>query len=889
MTGSSFEVGSLYFALGITDLTDKQLAEALKRAEKWVAQRDLTLTLTVDDAKVKPGADKAAGTVDAARKSIEAPMRLDAVDGGVASTAKAASGAVDTARSAAVKPWGITADASGVKAPTSEAASWADAARADAEKRFELSADASGVKGPVSSAESLFDRLRGRGETPIVPHVDVDAIAADGERGQQNLVDMIGGWKTAAMAAAGVVGGAIGSKLFDAMDEYLSREKLSDLMAARLDLDPKVADKFSKAAAAVFASGWGESIDQVHEAVESAFANGLIDEKSTSADVEKVTTKLLILTSVFGQDIPLAAKAAGNAVKTHLVKDSSEAFDLLVKGYQRGAGASDDFLDSIKEYSVEFQKAGVSGDMAVGLILQGLKAGARDTDTIANGIKEFGLRSKDASATSAQGYEILGLSAEKYTRMAAEGGDGAAQALSDVITKINAMTDPVTKNTALIDLFGTSAEDLQLALTSMNPATAVATLGQIGGAADIVGQKVGDNLASKWEGWQRTAQLGLQNYLGGLVEAYKEGGFNGVADKLGEDIDGLAKAWDEHGDEIIDATTKWWNEHGEPAAETAMTAAFDLAWSMTQSYLKDRVGDPSWWEHLVVDSMMGPFAGSMKAHEAEWGLTAVAWLDSIPGAVAKEATGMWDGIGTEFANMLNGMIDMWNRLRFPAFTMPTVHTPFGDVGGGQIGGWDLPDVGPVTFHGHGSGNNAWGNLGNQLPVPHFHSGGYVDAPPGKEVAAIVRGGETIRNQAQEAAVQMALTGTGWGRVGKLGKGDEGWGGHPIQMIPNKKPGKGQEHWGGHTPAKPSTPIATIPDMAQAASQVASSSGVCCCDDSSNADDDQRTKQLMVAVADAIHKATPRVGPLVNVETVNEEVGLEAIFRQAAHLEAKASP
>lgn len=103
----------------------------------------------------------------------------------------------------------------------------------------------------------------------------------------------------------------------------------------------------------------------------------------------------------------------------------------------------------------------------------------------------------------------------------------------------------------------------------------------------------------------------------------------------------------------------------------------------------------------------------------------VEWVKALPGLIVEAAKGMWDGISDAFKDMLNQIITWWNDLSFPEFDIPKVHVPGTDhdIGGGTIGGWDLPNI------------------------PKLHEGGVFSSGKG-EGLALLSDGERVLTPAQ---------------------------------------------------------------------------------------------------------------------------------------------
>lgn len=324
------------------------------------------------------------------------------------------------------------------------------------------------------------------------------------------MLGSFGGIVKGGLAAIAVSGAAVFGAAFG---QALEQNKSNARLAAQLGLDPKEAQRLGKVAGAVFSKGYGESIDQVNDSLRTLAQNGVVAVNAPRKDIEGLTKSALNLAEAFGADVGASARAAGQLIKTGMVKDAKGAFDLITRGFQAGADKSEDFLDTLNEYGTQFRDLGLNGAQAVGLLTQGLKAGARDGDLVADTLKEFAIRAKDGSDASAAGFKAIGLNAERMTATFARGGPGAAAGLDLVLDKLRAVPDPAARSQAAVALFGTQAEDLQGALFALDPSKATAALGAVGGAADSMGKTLHGNATNSFEVFKRTAMQGLVGFI----------------------------------------------------------------------------------------------------------------------------------------------------------------------------------------------------------------------------------------------------------------------------------------------------------------------------------------------------------------------------------------
>lgn len=178
-------------------------------------------------------------------------------------------------------------------------------------------------------------------------------------------------------------------------------------------------------------------------------------------DELKTTTALAVTyRDVFGEDISQSVKAADTMMKNFGIT-SSQAFNLLASGAQKGLDKSGELIDSANEYAPYFKTLGFSANEMFDVFSTGLEKGAFNLDKVGDAVKEFGIRIKDESKGSIEAFESLGLNADQMAQTFAKGGAGARDAFTQVVTAISAVSDPVKKNTIGVQLFGTMFEDLE--------------------------------------------------------------------------------------------------------------------------------------------------------------------------------------------------------------------------------------------------------------------------------------------------------------------------------------------------------------------------------------------------------------------------------------------
>lgn len=348
----------------------------------------------------------------------------------------------------------------------------------------------------------------------LVGFIELDASGVEkGGKEALDQVDQIGAKGKVLAAVAGIgIATALAETFTEALDVDAGRAKL----AAQLDLSAADSQRLGGIAGSLYSDAYGESLDQVNEALRGVVQNigGMAD--ASDADLSRVTGKVLSVADAFGQDLGGVTRAVGMMLRTGLAKDADEALDVLTTGFQSGVNVADDLLDTFAEYSTQFRKLGLEGPDALGLLQQGLQGGARDADVVADALKELSIRAVDGSETTVAGYEALGLSASEMARKFATGGQTSAKALDAVLDGLRRISDPVKREAAAVALFGTQAEDLGAALFALDPSTAAAAEGldNLEGSADRVNETLGDTAKAKITGLARTIKTELTDFLG---------------------------------------------------------------------------------------------------------------------------------------------------------------------------------------------------------------------------------------------------------------------------------------------------------------------------------------------------------------------------------------
>ncbi|MBK3631557.1 phage tail tape measure protein [Streptomyces sp. MBT97] len=464
-----------------------------------------------------------------------------------------------------------------------------------------------------------------------------DAVAETGTR-LEKLKAVAGGVAAAAGAAAGAM-------LVAGLTEALDQSRIAGRLGAQLGATPEQARRYGQIAGQLYAKAVVEDFQGAADAISVTMRAGLLPTGATNRQIESMSTKVSDLASTFELDLGQAANAVGQAIKTGLAKDGTEALDVFTRGMQVMGPRADDLADTFNEYSVIFQRLGLSAQSATGLLSQGMKAGARDTDVVADALKEFTLEGVQGSTKIVAGFKAIGLNSDKMVKMIAAGGPDATKALQMTLDKLRAMEDPVKRDAAATQLFGTKAEDTQKALLALDPAKAVDALGQVGGAADKMGNTLRDNAGTKLEAFKRGMQQRLVDFLGGVVIPAVTNARTRIAAELG-------RIWDDAGKDGakgVDQASNFFKLLGQRLVEKARELVPQMITMMNNA--GQRLAD-----YIVANPesvlKIAVIAGAL--------ITAIVKLPLlVAGALAAAAVSMVIGFTSRLISSLNEQLPRW--------------------------------------------------------------------------------------------------------------------------------------------------------------------------------------------------------------------------------------
>lgn len=180
----------------------------------------------------------------------------------------------------------------------------------------------------------------------------------------------------------------------------------------------------------------------------------------TGDTLNKTTAQIKAISATTEQETANIIQAV-NAASNAFGEDFSGSLDLVEKGLIAVGDQGDEFLEQVKEYSVQLKQAGLSNEESLALIASGINAGVY-TDKAVDAVKEFNLRIKDLSKGQRDILEQT-LGSEFTERIVAGVETGkitSVEALKEVSGQLGELgADSADAQKVISNLFGGPGED----------------------------------------------------------------------------------------------------------------------------------------------------------------------------------------------------------------------------------------------------------------------------------------------------------------------------------------------------------------------------------------------------------------------------------------------
>lgn len=320
-----------------------------------------------------------------------------------------------------------------------------------------------------------------------------------------NLKSAVGDALKEAGTAATAIGGAVTGAIVSANGE----QKALNSLQAQAGLTAEEMTKYKDVLEDVYKGNFGESQEEVANVL--ALIKQTTNETNPSK-LKDMTENLFTLRDAYDYDFVETLRAA-NMLMEQFGVTGDEAFNLIAQGSQKGLNKNGDLLDTINEYSVHYKQLGYDANEFFNSLENGSSAGTFSVDKLGDAMKEFGIRSKDTASSTTEGFELIGLNADKMREKFSKGGDSAKSATSEVLKALFRLDDKVKQNQAGVDLFGTMWEDLGI--------DGVKALMKVNGSADKTKNAMKkikdikyDDVEADWASLGRTVQTDVINPIG---------------------------------------------------------------------------------------------------------------------------------------------------------------------------------------------------------------------------------------------------------------------------------------------------------------------------------------------------------------------------------------
>lgn len=274
---------------------------------------------------------------------------------------------------------------------------------------------------------------------------------------------------------------------------------------AALGTTSEEADKLKDSAQAVWKDGFGESLDEVTDALIRVKQN--MKDVTDSSELEKITRDALALAKAFDSDVNEVTRAGNNIMKNFGVS-SDKAFDLMAKGAQNGLNFSNEMFDNLAEYAPLWADMGYSAEEMFGIIERGAKSGVYNLDYVNDVMKEFQIRMQDGSKATSDAMAGMLESTQDMFQEFNAGKVTVADMSKQVAKDLKSLDNQVDRNVLGVGLFGTKWEDLggDVVLSMLASGEA---MGDFDGAMNDLANTQDKTFGQRWNETLRTAQSAL--------------------------------------------------------------------------------------------------------------------------------------------------------------------------------------------------------------------------------------------------------------------------------------------------------------------------------------------------------------------------------------------
>lgn len=331
----------------------------------------------------------------------------------------------------------------------------------------------------------------------------LESLKSSGNKAEQGLEGVNKKLSALTMLEAAEALQGISDKLLElsktAMDSSLSFGDSQTYLQTNLGITADEAEKLNGVVEEVFKHGVVDSVDEASQAV-MLVKRQFGDLNNTN--LEKLTNQIIAIAKRTDTDVQENIRAAEQLMIAFGLS-GEEALDLIAAGYQKGLNRSDDFLDTLIEYSPLFEQAGFSAEEMFSILNQGLEDGAFNTDKAADAVKEFGVFLNEGKI--GENIELFSKNTQKLFKEYEKGKVTASEVFASISKDIVETEDKQKKFELGTTAFGTMYEDLgEKAVESF--AKTSKGFDEVIGKADEMAQK---SPGEQWESSLRELETAL--------------------------------------------------------------------------------------------------------------------------------------------------------------------------------------------------------------------------------------------------------------------------------------------------------------------------------------------------------------------------------------------
>lgn len=413
-----------------------------------------------------------------------------------------------------------------------------------------------------------------------------DSLEKAGQKGEEAE----GGFKGASKEFGALATGlsvAVATKALDVIIEGATavKDAINDAVDATSSLTGKLgladgeAKPLIQMANEIVGSGLAETLDEAQEAM------GLVVQQAGKkvhdpVQIKEMTQSALSLTKMFGGDLNENVRGVTRMMENFGLT-SEEAFDLLVRGSQRGLDQSGELADNMAEYSQLWAQMGYDASEAFSILEAGLDGGAYNLDKVNDLVKEMGI-----SLTDGRFEDNANMFSESTRNIFNEWKNGRAtqkdvvQGMLQDFSKMDNGYEALNKAGTVWSALG---EDNSLKMIKAM-AGAQNSYQEVEGAADELNETAGNT--TPWQALENGVKQALGNiglYFAqlndGKATEWIENFFSTTVPNWGKnletfvgDVKWFATIFTNSIGAIVDAVKKMWSEEFKPSDYTLLNA-----------------------------------------------------------------------------------------------------------------------------------------------------------------------------------------------------------------------------------------------------------------------------------------------------------------------------